>query len=70
MSILQEYEEHPKWFGKETVDAISKYIQHLNDKGIDVSYSDVVYKKTEWQKFENWHKRVYNINHGESSKRD
>lgn len=70
MSILQEYEEHSKWVGKETVDAISKYIQYLNGKGIDISYSDIIYKKTEWQKFEIWHKRVYNISHGKSSKGD
>ena len=70
MSILQEYEEHSKYLGQETIDAISEYISFLETKGIRILYSDVVYKKEEWQKFTNWRKKVYNIKHGKSSKGD
>lgn len=70
MSILQEYEEHTKFLGQETIDAISEYISSLETKGINILYSDVVYKKQEWQKFVNWRKKVYNRGHGKSSKRD
>ena len=70
MSILQEYEEHSKYLGQGTIDAISEYISFLETKGIRILYSDVIYKKEEWQKFANWHKKVYNIKHGKSSKGD
>ena len=70
MSILQEYEEHTKYLGQETIDAISEYISFLEAKGTTILYSDVIYKKREWQKFENWQKRVYNRKHGKSSKGD
>lgn len=70
MSILQEYEEHSKYLGQETIDAISEYISFLETKGIRILYSDVVYKKEEWQKFANWRKKVYNRKHGKSSKGD
>ena len=70
MSILQEYEEHSKYLGQETIDAISEYISFLETKGIRILYSDVVYKKEEWQKFANWRKKVYNIKHEKGSKGD
>ena len=70
MSILQEYEEQSKYLGQETIDAISEYISFLETKGIIVLYSDIIYKKEEWQKFANWRKKVYNRKHGKSSKGD
>ncbi len=70
MSILQEYEEHSKYLGQETIDAISEYISFLETKGIIILYSDIIYKKEEWQKFANWRKKVYNIKHGKGSKGD
>lgn len=70
MSILQEYEEHSKHLGQETIDAISEYISFLETRGIRILYSDIIYKKEEWQKFANWRKKVYNIKHGKSSKGD
>ena len=70
MSILQEYEEHSKYLDQETIDAISEYISFLETKGINTLYSDVVYKKQEWQKFVNWRKKVYNREHGKGSKGD
>lgn len=70
MSILQEYEEHSKFLGQETIDAISEYVSFLETKGIRILYSDVVYKKEEWQKFANWRKKVYNRKYGKSPKRD
>lgn len=70
MSILQEYEEHSKYLGQETIDAISEYISFLEAKGINILYSDVVYKKQEWQKFVNWRKKVYNKKHGKGSRGD
>ena len=68
MSILQEYENHRNYLGKEVTNAISEYICYLEKRGIDILYSDVIYKKEEWQKFENWYKKVYNIKYGKSSK--
>jgi len=70
MSILQEYEEQSKYLGQETIDAISEYISFLETKGIIILYSDIIYKKEEWQKFANWRKKVYNRKHGKSSKGD
>ena len=70
MSILQEYEEHSKYLGQETIDAISEYVSFLETRGIRILYSDVIYKKEEWQKFANWRKKVYNRRHGKSSKGD
>lgn len=70
MSILQEYEDHSKYLGQETIDAISEYISFLETKGIIILYSDIIYKKEEWQKFANWRKKVYNIKHGKGSKGD
>lgn len=70
MSILQEYEEQSKYLGQETIDTISEYISFLKAKGINILYSDIIYKKEEWQKFANWRKKVYNRKHGKSSKGD
>lgn len=70
MSILQEYKEHSKYLGQETVDAISEYISLQETRGTKILYSDVVYKKEEWQKFANWRKKVYNRKYGKNSKRD
>ena len=70
MSILQEYEEQSKYLGQETIDAISEYVSFLKAKGINILYSDIIYKKEEWQKFANWRKKVYNRKHGKSSKGD
>ena len=68
MSILQEYEKQNNFLGQETIDAISEYIQVLENNGTIIFYSDIIYKKEEWQKFENWRKRVYNIKYGKSPK--
>lgn len=70
MSILQEYEEQSKYLGQETIDTISEYISFLKAKGINILYSDIIYKKEEWQKFANWRKKVYNRKHGKGSKGD
>ncbi len=70
MSILQEYEEQSKYLGQDTIDTISEYISFLKAKGINILYSDIIYKKEEWQKFANWRKKVYNRKHGKSSKGD
>ena len=70
MSILQDYEDHVRFLGRETIDAISEYISFLGSKGTIIFYSDVVHKREEWQKFENWRKRVYNIRHGKGSERN
>ena len=70
MSILQEYEEQSKYLGQETIDAISEYVSFLKAKGINILYSDIIYKKEEWQKFANWRKKVYNRKHGKSSMGD
>jgi hypothetical protein len=70
MSILQEYEEQSKCLGQGTVDTTSEYISFLKAEGINILYSDIIYKKEEWQKFANWRKKVYNRKHGKSSKGD
>lgn len=67
MSILQDYENQSNFLGQETIDAISRYLRFLENQGMAILYSDIIYKKEEWQKFENWRKTVYNKNHGKSS---
>ncbi len=67
MSILQDYEDQGNFLGRKTMDAISEYLHFLESKGTTIFYSDIIYKKQEWQKFENWRKTVYNKNHGKSS---
>ena len=70
MSILQDYENQTDYLGQETIEAISAYIDFLEINGKDLLYSDIIYKKKEWQKFANWRKKVYNRKHGKSSKGD
>lgn len=70
MSILQDYEGQTEYLGQETIDAISEYLNYAEQNGTALFYSDIIYKKDEWQKFENWRKKVYNIKHGKSSKGD
>lgn len=54
MSILQEYQEHEKILGRETIAKICEYIEECNKAGKELFYSDVVYKRTEYEKFEKW----------------
>ncbi|MBQ3473887.1 hypothetical protein IJH24_00430 [Candidatus Saccharibacteria bacterium] len=70
MSILQDYEEQINFLGQETIDAISEYLTFLRQNGTTILYSDIIYKKSEWQKFDNWRKRVYNIKYGRNTKGD
>lgn len=49
MSILQEYENIRRDIGEDTYNAIGKYL----DRHPDVLLSDIYYKRTEWEKFEN-----------------
>ena len=70
MSILQDYEEQTNFLGQETIDAISKYLDYLKQNGKIILYSDIIYKKDEWQKFVNWRKTVYNRKHGRNPKRN
>lgn len=67
MSILQDYEKQANYLGRETIEAISAYIGFIGKNGKNLLYSDIVYKKKEWEKFEIWRKTVYNIKHGEGS---
>ena len=70
MSILQNYERHINLLGCETIEAIFDYCHFLEKDGSTIFYSDIIYKKEEWQKFENWRKTIYNKNYGRGSKRD
>ena len=70
MSILQDYEDQSNFLDQKTMDAISGYLHFLESKGTTIFYSDIIYKKQEWQKFENWRKTVYNTKHGRGSKRN
>ena len=67
MSILQDYEEINRLIGKKKVEAISVYIEEQNNS---LLFSDVVYKKKEWEKFEKWYKEVYNNRHGKGARRN
>ena len=65
MSILQEYQGHARLIGKRKYEALFDYIvKH------DVSYSDVIYNRRNWEEFDKWYKEVYNSGHGRSSKRN
>ena len=66
MSILQEYEEHSKILGQKTINAISEYLHSPENNNGPVYYSDIIYKKAEWEKFEKW----YNDKYGKSSERN
>ena len=70
MSILQEYEKHKRIIGLKELKAIPDYIIHMSAEGTKLYYSDIVYKKDEWEKFINWYKKVYNNRHGKSTKRN
>lgn len=66
MSILQEYESIRKDIGEETYNAIERYLE-LHP---ELLLSDIYYKRTEWEKFEEWHKievfnNMYKICHPE-----
>jgi len=49
MSILQEYEEIEKIIGVGRVRATDKYINHCNEQGREILYSDIVYKEKEYE---------------------
>lgn len=66
MSILQEYEEHYKYIGRDKINAIDDYILYMEKKGTELFYSDIVYKRAEWDKFEKW----YNKKYGKSARRN
>lgn len=70
MSILQDYEKQANYLGQETIEAISTYIGFLEKNGKNLLYSDIIYKKKEWQKFVNWHETIYNKKHEKSSEGD
>ena len=65
MSILQEYEKHAKMVGKNKYSALFEYIEKC-----EVSYSDVIYNKKNWEEFDKWYREVYNNTHGKSSEGD
>lgn len=56
MSILQSYEQHRKMLGDRKVDAIQKYLDFLRQQGIDMEYSDIIYRKRNFEKFKKWYK--------------
>ena len=70
MSILQEYEKHSGYIGRRKLSAIDEYIKQTQKTGRDIYYSDIIYKKVEWDKFEKWYKEAYNNKYGKSSKRN
>ena len=55
MSILQEYAQIKRTIGEEKYARIMKYL----DEYPDILYSDVLYKKSEWNKFVAWEKKNY-----------
>lgn len=70
MSILQEYGNHFKYIGYKKIDAIQNYLDFLKEDNIILFYSDIIYKKDEWEKFEKWYEKVYNRGYGKSSEGD
>ena len=58
MNILQEYEKQRDLLGEKTMDAISAYLDYLDKNRTTLFYSDIIYKKEEWEKFENWCKTM------------
>ena len=66
MSILQEYEECRRHMGNKKVDAINEYIKYMEGRGVGLFYSDVIYKRVEWEEFERW----YNSKYGKSKRRN
>ena len=59
MSILQEYESHTKYIGRHKLKAVFKYAEEYN-----LDYSDIVYDRRTWDKFDKWYKTVYNLKYG------
>ena len=59
MSILQEYEKHNKYINFAKMNAMEEYISILKKNGIVLYYSDIIYKKAEWEKFEKWYNNKY-----------
>lgn len=61
MSILQEYNRHHNYIDQQKMDALQKYIEFQNVKsGQNIRYDTIVYRKSEWEKFENWYEIIYN----------
>lgn len=54
MSILQEYEEIEKIIGVGRVRTTDKYIKYCSKHGREILYSDIVYKKEEYELFDKW----------------
>lgn len=52
-SIMQEYEDFKSRLGTEKAKALDKYLNTYNN----ISYSDILYKKAEYDKFENWYSK-------------
>lgn len=52
-SIMQEYEEFKSRLGKEKAKSLDKFLNTHNN----ISYSDILYKKAEYDKFENWYSK-------------
>lgn len=52
-SIMEEYEDFKNRLDKEKAKALDKYLNTHNN----VSYSDILYKKAEYDKFENWYSK-------------
>jgi len=52
MSLFQDFEYHERLLGTRKLRAMDCY---LKDVRKDISYSDVIYKKKEYEKFERWY---------------
>lgn len=69
MSILQEYNQHFNYINQHKMDALQEYIKLANDKDNEhLRYDTIVYKKSEWEKFENWYEIIYNNRYGKGPK--
>lgn len=66
MSLLQEYEWHNKIIDQSRIGAIGDYILYMHKREAELFYSDIVYKRVEWERFERW----YNKKYGKSSERN
>ncbi|MBR6505923.1 hypothetical protein IKT18_03795 [Candidatus Saccharibacteria bacterium] len=65
MSILQEYENHVKYIGRDRINAIDVFSE---ERGL--FYSDIVYSKEYWDEFDKWYKTIYNNRYGKSTRGD
>lgn len=54
ISILKKYEENKKIIGIGKIHAMSDYIEFCNNNGRDISYSNLIGNKKEYDKFTNW----------------